>query len=368
MKRSTRISLLVFTICAAIFAFGALWYTRPNSPSYIIEEARQRQQVPLLEVKEPATRMEPIDIDYDKLAAAVSPKVKDSLKNDSDFINEFADDINLTISNLIKDYTTSTLVPSINSKITTLVDQLSTSLYNDLSSNLTEDMTQLSEDLSTQLSEDLQSDLTKMVDDKIQMTLDSIDINTYLPQLVDALTPVVVGQVYDMVEANKDDFIQVSQEISSSQFTENDAKALYIEYRTQIINDIVPIILDEVESVLQANIQTYLDSQDGEVTLETAETTTKTLTDTTTQDSTLTSDSEKETTTVDEVSAVVVAQVSDSSDTTSNDTTVSSDDEIAIPTFYPTQTKTLTAEEYQAQRTEIRNEAIADALSKLSDQ
>ena len=51
MKRSTHISILVFTICAAILAFGALWYTRPSAPSYIIEEAKQRQEVPLLEVK-----------------------------------------------------------------------------------------------------------------------------------------------------------------------------------------------------------------------------------------------------------------------------------------------------------------------------
>ena len=366
MKRSTRISLLVFTICAAIFAFGALWYTRPNSPSYIIEEARQRQQVPLLEIKEPASRMAPTEINYDKLAEALLPKIKESLKNDSDFMSVQGSDNTLAISNAVKEYTTSTLVPSMNDKITTLVDQLSTTLYDDLSTQLTEDIsTQLKDDLSAELTDniseqlrgDLQADLTQMVDGKIQMTLDSIDINTYLPFLVDSLTPVVVEQVYDMIEANKEDFIQVSKE-SSSEFTEDDAKALYLEYRTQIINDIVPIILNEVEAIIQDNMQTGTVSQEEETVSDTTATT-KSTTDTT-------SDSAEDET-VEEVSASVVAQVLDSTATTSNETTDTSDEEIAIPTFYPSQTKTLTTEEYQAQRTEIRNKAISDALSKLSE-
>ncbi len=345
MKRSTRISLLVFTICAAIFAFGALWYTRPSSPSYIIEEAKRRQEVPLLEVTEPATRTAPPEINYELLAKTVSPIVRDSLVNDDNFMSELAEANKIEISRAVKEYTTSTLVPSMNNKISELV-----------------------EELATNLNTDLKADLISMVDEKIQDTLDSIDINTYLPQLVDSLTPVVVEEVYNMVEANKDDFITIVQEVTpepSSQvvsstaedskptFTQDDAKALYFEYREQIIKDLVPIILDEIESsivssgVVQDSTTTQVETQTAEAVV---------VDDTSSDEITNEEDSA--------ISATIVAKVLDSNDET---TSTESEDVISIPTFYQGQTQTMTSEEYQAKREEIRNQAIADALSNLSE-
>jgi hypothetical protein len=334
MKRSTRISLLVFTICAAILAFGALWYTRPSSPSYIIEEAKRRQEVPLLEVTEPATRTAPAEINYELLAKTVSPIVRDSLVNDDDFMSELVAANKVEISNAVKEYTTSTLVPSMNNKISELV-----------------------EELAVNLNTDLKADLISMVDEKIQATLDSIDINTYLPQLVDSLTPIVVEEVYNMVEANKDDFITIVQEVvpetssqvvssgadSTPSFTTDDAKALYFEYREQIIMDLVPIILDQIESSI--------------VTSEVVQDSTSAETSEAVADSDATSEEDAA------ISATIVAKVLDSND----EDTTESDGEISIPTFYQGQTQTMTSEEYQAQREEIRNQAIADALSSLSE-
>jgi hypothetical protein len=334
MKRSTRISLLVFTICAAILAFGALWYTRPSSPSYIIEEAKRRQEVPLLEVTEPATRTAPPEINYDLLAKTVSPIVRDSLVSDDAFMSELVAANKIEISNAVKEYTTSTLVPSMNNKISDLVEELAVSLNTDL-----------------------RADLVSMVDEKIQATLDSIDINTYLPQLVDSLTPIVVEEVYNMVEANKDDFITIVQEVtaepssqvvssdvdSTPSFTTDDAKALYFEYREQIIKDLVPIILDQIESSIVTSevVQDSASAETAEAVVE--------------NDAT----SEEEAA----ISATIVAKVLDSND----EDTTESDDEISIPTFYQGQTQPMTSEEYQAQREEIRNQAIADALSSLSE-
>lgn len=389
MKRSTRISFLVFTICAAILAFGALWYTRPGSPSYIIDEAKQRQEVPLLEVQTPATRLAPPEINYDKLASTVSPKIKESLVNDKAFINLIVDANKSVIRESVQEYTTSTLVPAMEKKISSLVS-----------------------DLSSSLRATLHEDLTTQVDEKYQAALDSININSYLPQLVDSLTPVVVEQVYAQIEANKDQFIQ-KVEVASPSVTTEDAEKLYLEYRDQIINDLVPIILDNVEASIDLDslskqvVSTPVVSKTEETKIEEAkveepvvvapttptikeakpvdvalptevvpsvketaaapvlEPTTKEIA--TTEPTPIIEDNENVALNDSSISATIVAQVPQVEPVEEYKAPVSETESIAIPSFSSRQVQTLTTEEYEERRAQIRQDAIADALKKLSE-
>lgn len=417
MKKSTRISLLVFTICAAIFAFGALWYTRPSTPSYIIEEAKQRQGVPLLEVEDPATRLPPPEINYDVLAEKVSPQIKTSLMNDESFVSSIVASNKNEIATAVQNYTDEKLVPTLEDKISSLI-----------------------KDLSDSLTARLKADLTTMVDDKIQTNLNNIDINTYLPQLVDALTPIVVNDIYSEIEANKEDFVQTVT-VQSPQLTDTTAEQLYNDYRTQIINDLVPIILDNIEATIVANNvdsslsstsqpaveatvapfsrtmeSPVVDDEPVPTVIENSDTfedtssnvepvatieepaapveepvspveepavtnivdTTPTApkapevkalvaTPTTTVDTTETPIVEDTTTKSDTESINVVAQVPEQEtivDSTSSDAT---DSEISIPNFDSSQTQVLTAEDYAKLRDAIREQAIQDALNKLSE-
>ncbi|MCK9192233.1 MAG: hypothetical protein M0P10_11915, partial [Sphaerochaetaceae bacterium] len=99
MKKSTRVSLLVFTIVAAIAAFGVLWYTRPGAPTYVLDEAKARQDVPLLEVQGPALQQPPveIDLDYDTITA----KVKQNLVEDDGFSTVMAQSVSSSASDLV---------------------------------------------------------------------------------------------------------------------------------------------------------------------------------------------------------------------------------------------------------------------------
>ncbi len=385
MKRSTRISFLVFTICAAILAFGALWYTRPGSPSYIIDEAKQRQEVPLLEVQTPATRLAPPEINYDKLASAVSPKIKETLVNDKAFINLIVDANKSVIRESVQEYTTSTLVPAMEKKISSLVS-----------------------DLSTSLRATLDEDLTTQVDNKYQDTLDSIDINSYLPQLVDSLTPVVVEQVYAQIEANKDQFIQ-KVEVSSPSVTSDVAEKLYLEYRDQIITDLVPIILDNVESSInldslskqvastpvvskveepkieepvveappvptikettpvEAALPTVVEPSVNEDVAATAVMNSATKDIGTAEQTPVVENNDKVDLNDNSISATIVAQVPQVEPVEASKAPISETASIAIPSFSSKQVQTLTAEEYEERRDQIRQDAIADALKKLNE-
>jgi len=385
MKRSTRISFLVFTICAAILAFGALWYTRPGSPSYIIDEAKQRQEVPLLEVQTPATRLAPPEINYDKLASAVSPKIKETLVNDKAFINLIVDANKSVIRESVQEYTTSTLVPAMEKKISSLVS-----------------------DLSTSLRATLHEDLTTQVDNKYQDTLDSIDINSYLPQLVDSLTPVVVEQVYAQIEANKDQFIQ-KVEVSSPSVTSDVAEKLYLEYRDQIITDLVPIILDNVESSInldslskqvastpvvskveepkieepvveappvptikettpvEAALPTVVEPSVNEDVAATAVMNSATKDIGTAEQTPVVENNDKVDLNDNSISATIVAQVPQVEPVEASKAPISETASIAIPSFSSKQVQTLTAEEYEERRDQIRQDAIADALKKLNE-
>ncbi|MGD1823141.1 MAG: hypothetical protein ACPKM0_10330 [Pleomorphochaeta sp.] len=367
MKRSTRISLLVFTICAAILAFGSLWYTRPSTPSYIIEEAQQRQNVPLLEVEEPATRLPAPEINYDLLAEKVTPQITNSLLNDEGFINAVVLANQAEIQKAVQDYTDSSLVPTLEDKISDLI-------------------TDLSKSLSNSLKDDFDSEIRAMnleIDGKIEDAVETIDLDSYIPQIVDSLTPIVVEQLYNEIELNKGDFTQ-AVEVESYQLDEEEMKRLYVEYRNQIISDLVPVILDsieeyidlilsdsKIESATTTTTETELDTDVEEVISQVVEDivseTEKAVEVEDTEEEVVSSteDSESE---VASISAVIVAQVPEVSDEIVEEYTTEDGESISIPTFSSTQAQVLSEDDYESLRDLIREQAIQDALDLLSEE
>ncbi|MBK5201581.1 MAG: hypothetical protein JJE21_08640, partial [Spirochaetaceae bacterium] len=100
MKKTTRVSLLVFTLVAAILAFGVLWYTRPGAPSYVLQEAKARQGIPLLEVTTTAKQTPPIEINLDY--NTITAKVKENLVGDAGFSSVMAKSVSSSASLLVE--------------------------------------------------------------------------------------------------------------------------------------------------------------------------------------------------------------------------------------------------------------------------
>ncbi|NCD06819.1 MAG: hypothetical protein EOL97_11925, partial [Spirochaetia bacterium] len=67
------------------------------------------------------------------------------------------------------------------------------------------------------------------------------------------------------------------------------------------------------------------------------------------------------------ISATIVAQVPQAEPIEEYTAPVSETESIAIPSFSSRQVQTLTTEEYEERRAQIRQDAIADALKKLSE-
>ncbi len=345
MKRSTRISLLVFTICAAIIAFGALWYTRPSTPSYIIEEAKQRQNVPLLEVDQPATRLPAPVIDYDIIVEKVTPQIKTAILRDQDFMDALVVANKENIQKAVQEYTDTNLIPILEDKITSIVIDLSDALtdsiksslvasidetindrfenleiptqtkeveaskvdidseiasinsgidekFNAISSDLDIRFNKFDDDYETEINNlidsldekvarintDLESrtnDIENSVDSKIlsinesveirlntlfenlyeeaEIAFSSIEVKSYLPEIIDSITPVVVEEVNDEINSHKEDFVQIVK-AESPEISDEDLQRVFEEYKYDIVNDVTLVVLDNLEEIIDVYI------------------------------------------------------------------------------------------------------------------
>ena len=347
MKRSTRISLLVFTICTAIIAFGALWYTRPSTPSYIIEEAKQRQNVPLLEVDQPATRLPAPVIDYDLIVEKVTPQIKTAILRDQDFMDALVVANKENIQKAVQEYTDANLIPILEEKITSIVIDLSDALtdsikssliasidetindrfdnlkiptqtseietskvdididaelaeinsdidqrFNSLSSDINIKFNKLDDDFESKINSlidsldekvarvntDLDSrvsDIEDSVDSKIlsvnenvelrlnalfenlyeeaEIAFSSIEVKSYLPEIIDSITPVVVEEVNNEITSHKEDFVQIVK-AESPEISDEDLQRVFEEYKYDIVNDVTLVVLDNLEEIIDIYI------------------------------------------------------------------------------------------------------------------
>jgi hypothetical protein len=274
MKKSTRVSLLVFTIVAAISAFGVLWYTRPGAPTYVLDEAKARQNVPLLEVQEPAIQQPPveIDLDYDTITA----KVKQNLVEDDGFSTVMAQSVSSSASNLVDKK-----IDSFRDEIDTKLDDQNAKLYakieEELAANTAKlmkliedtDMYQTQIDTINDKISSMSYNLEAYAADVNDPSNYSVDITDYIPQIVDSILPQVTTNVLDVVADNKEAiFSDIYSMSENKDLSAEDAQLIYETYRDNLVKDITPQVLDSIEKEVNANISTQIESAKNDAIAE----------------------------------------------------------------------------------------------------
>ncbi len=271
MKKTTRVSLLVFTVVAAIVAFGVLWYTRPGAPSYVLDEAKARQGVPLLEVTEPATQAPPVEIDLDY--NTITAKVKENLVEDEGFSAVMAKSVSSAAVSMVDEKMNSfrtefdaKLSEQQNSILKELSDKISSS-NSDLVAQLTSadaygSQIDLINDKIEKISSALATSNSKM--DSVNKSVEeyaakvndpsnySVDLTPYIPQIVDSVIPEVTETILTTIDDNKETIFSDIYEMSDNSISEEEAIAIYNQYRANIVRDLAPAILDQIES--QVNV------------------------------------------------------------------------------------------------------------------
>ena len=274
MKKSTRVSLLVFTIVAAIAAFGVLWYTRPGAPTYVLDEAKARQNVPLLEVQEPAIQQPPveIDLDYDTITA----KVKQNLVEDDGFSTVMAQSVSSSASNLVDKK-----IDSFRDEIDTKLDDQNAKLYakieEELAANTAKlmkliedtDMYQTQIDTINDKISSMSYNLEAYAADVNDPSNYSVDITDYIPQIVDSILPQVTTNVLDVVADNKEAiFSDIYSMSENKDLSAEDAQLIYETYRDNLVKDITPQVLDSIEKEVNSNISTQIESAKNDAIAE----------------------------------------------------------------------------------------------------
>lgn len=252
MSKAVRINVLVITVVVTLFVFLGLWFMRPGVPNEILEQARQRQTVPLMEVQPPVKKPAVQEVSNTQaLAKELLPTLKQELEG--------------------------SLTASIRSQLLSdqaLVDQLSKSVEGLLTASL---QTQLEASLSSFRLEMQSATMSELqaLNDRLQteaiaygakiqsdvsqqLGTNKAELLSLLPQLVDAKIPQVVEQVVAQLEANKDSYLAIMRESLTPSLQEADLLALYDSYRDQIVLDLVPQLLDGIEETVKTEVDAYV--------------------------------------------------------------------------------------------------------------
>lgn len=386
MKKTTRVSLLVFTVVAAILAFGVLWYTRPGAPSYVLEEAKARQGVSLLEVTSPAMQTPPlkIDLDYDTITA----KVKENLVDDESFSAVMANSVASSASSIVD-----TKIDSFRTEFDNKLSNQSTYILKELNQKIDSNYKDLISKIASSTAYQEQIDLvnskienlTSYLDDynsrldTIYMNVEdyssqvnnpnnySVDINSYIPQIVDSIIPEVTSNILTTIDDNKDIIFSNIYDMSKESISDEEVLAIYNKYRTNLIMDLTPAILDKIEAQITSNFV----KDNNESVLETK--VVEPIVNEVKQEPTVEVKEEvlipskpsfKTTPAVSEIirtNTIKIIAVSDGSSIQELDK--SSDKTITMPQFEETPSiEVINPVEYEEKRQEIRDKAIKDIL------
>lgn len=256
MKKSVRINLLVITTVLAIFVFAGVWYLRPDVSNDVLERAKQRQLQPLLEVSEPLRLSQPAetatvsDLDLDAIADKLLPTLTASLEDTlyEDISQRLAQDPVLLsdLSDAIAPQLSEQLGASAGSAAAKAVREA------DIDGRLESLRQSLLAELGARVAA-LRAEMTAQTDRQISSLEDRLpeNLDAYIPQLVDQLLPQVAEQVYRDLEDNRDTYLPILAEavapLVDEPLDEQQLVALYLQYRDQIVADLVPSILDSLE-------------------------------------------------------------------------------------------------------------------------
>lgn len=215
MNKAVRINLLVVTIVITLFVLAGLYFMRPGVPNGILEQAAKRQSVPLMEVQPPVKKPALEEVaNTSELADRLLPVMKERIVDDQE-----------------------------------LVDNLSEVVHAKLQVQLDESFAALENELVAIASERVLPDTSEIEQKLIAMGSDGLgDIYAYIPQLVDSRIPEIITQVLNQIEADSGVYIDAISKGYGPALSEEELVVLYNRYRDQIVLDLVPKILDEIES------------------------------------------------------------------------------------------------------------------------
>lgn len=248
MSKAVRINVLVITIVVTLFVFAGLWYMRPGVPNEILEQARQRQTVPLMEVQPPpikpsveqvsntqALAKELLPTLAKELEGTLATSIRSRLLADQSLVSE--------LSKAVEPL----LVETLQSQLETFRQEMGRSMLNDLQALKTSLETE-----ATAYGSRIQSELSERIANN------KAELLSLLPQLVDAKLPQVVEQVVAQLEANKESYLASMRESLAPSLQESDLLVLYDTYRDQIVLDLVPSLLDGIEETVRTEVNAYV--------------------------------------------------------------------------------------------------------------
>ncbi|MCK9600035.1 MAG: hypothetical protein M0R06_13405 [Sphaerochaeta sp.] len=250
MSKAVRINVLVITIVVTLFVFAGLWFMRPGVPNEILEQARQRQSVPLMEVQPPVKKPSVQDVSNTlALAKELLPTLKQELEGPlaqsirSQLLADQA--LAFELSKSVQPL----LAEALQSQLGNFRQEMEQSMLSNLQAlreNLQADAVANGNQIQSVMSEAIASNKAELL--------------SLLPQLVDAKIPQVVEQVVAQLEANKESYLASLRESIAPALEESDLIALYDTYRNQIVLDLVPALLDEMETTVREEVNAYVAS------------------------------------------------------------------------------------------------------------
>nr|WP_321294843.1 hypothetical protein [uncultured Sphaerochaeta sp.] len=256
MKKSVRLNVLVITIVVTLFAGTGLWYLRPSVPNEILEQARQRQSIPLMEVPPPARQ----------------PAVEE-VADTKALVSELLPELQMQLTPALTETIRSALLAD-ETLLSDLAKQLEPLLVANLSPKLEETLAwgteaaevRLSAMLENRLEEQtlgLQREGLSLASEVETRLLDAIskaksEVAAYVPQVVDALLPSLTEQTVAAIEANKDAYVAYLVQQLPQGLDEQQAIDMYLAYRQQIVQDLVPTLLDGLEDEARKSVDAYV--------------------------------------------------------------------------------------------------------------
>ena len=300
MKKSVRINLLVITIVVTLVVFAGLWYLRPGVSDVILQQARVRQSQPLMEITEPLRKPKAEDlIDTTELSKnlkreivpSITEAVKAELLADPTFVRSEVERI--AVSSL-----KSELEPAIKSALLSdagfaasvskqvnvepLQSRIQPAIKSGVASDLSRDsgfikaVSSQVETASAMRAQESAIAAVKRTNDQMISSLraevnaqiaaipattiisagdlEGVDVNRVVALAVDQQIPTIVEAVVGRIEANRDLYLEAFRAAFGSVVREDEVVDLYIAYRNDLVQDLVPVILDDIEAQLKGEV------------------------------------------------------------------------------------------------------------------
>ncbi|MGE4454159.1 MAG: hypothetical protein AB7D92_06450, partial [Sphaerochaeta sp.] len=257
MRKSVLVNVLVITIVVTIFVFAGMWYLRPGVPNEILQQAKERQLQPLMEVTPPAKKPTAEEVSQtETLARELFPRLQEELEPvlREEISKQILED-DFLLDSLAEQLETM-MIPSLSQTLQAEQETFQASLTQELEGYVQVNLDALRTEMSV-LQDDMETSVASLLE---QLREDMIhEADAYVPQLVDRLIPEVVMQVVAQLEANKETYLQeLRSSLPEPGIAEDDAIALYEEYRSAIVMDMVPSLLDSMEKPVRSAVQDYL--------------------------------------------------------------------------------------------------------------